>query len=357
MPVALTGPAHVPLLATTRGVADRMAPPPGPIAADPLRGRDTVECMHYGSIAIVDEHGALVAQAGDPEGLNFTRSTLKPLQALPFVEDGGLAHYGFGSQELALMCASHSGETMHTALAQSILDRSGATVADLQCGQHPPRFYEATGTSVPQGLVASALHHNCSGKHSGFLAYCRLHHHTLGGYLDPDSPLQIRVRNCVQRFAPGQTLVAGTDGCSAPNFALPLRCLAHTYCRIAADTDPALQAIFYAMTRHPDLVSGTARTDLALMQAGAGDWVCKIGADGMQTVGVRSHGLGIAIRMAGGDARALQVATAEVLHQIGLLDEPLRSPLAHHFRPAARNARGTETGRYRPLFTLPRLVS
>ena len=121
MPVALTGPAHVPLLATTRGVADRLAAPPG---ADPLRGRDSVECVHYGSIAIVDEHGALVAQAGDPEGLNFTRSTLKPLQALPFVEDGGLAHYGFGSQELALMCASHSGETMHTALAQSILDLS-----------------------------------------------------------------------------------------------------------------------------------------------------------------------------------------------------------------------------------------
>ncbi len=347
-------PAHAALLATTRGVADRAARAG---ADDPLRGRDTIECVHYGSVAIVDLRGDLVAGLGDPHGMNFSRSTLKPLQALPFVEDGGLGRFGFGSQELALMCASHNGETVHTALAQSILDRSGARVADLQCGAHPPRYFDATGTAVPAALAVSALHHNCSGKHSGFLAYCALHGHARSSYLDPDAPLQVRVRNTVQRFAPGETLVAGTDGCSAPNFALPLRRLAHVYCRIAADPDPALRAVYFAMTRHPDLVSGTARTDLALMQAGAGDWVCKVGADGLQALGIRSRGLGIAVRIAGADMRALHVATVEVLHQIGLLDAPLRSPLARHFRPAAYNARGIETGRYRPLFELPRLFA
>ena len=98
-----------------------------------------------------------------------------------------------------------------------------------------------------------------------------------------------------------------------------------------------------------------ARTDLALMQAGAGDWVCKVGAEGMQAIGVRSRGLGVAIRIAGGDTAALHVATIEVLHQIGLLEHPERTPVGHHWRPAMHNARGIETGRYRPLFTLPRL--
>ena len=345
-------PAHVPLLATTRGVAAGRAS-----GGDPLLGRDTVECLHHGSIAVVDAHGTVIAEAGDARGHNFTRSTLKPLQALPFVEDGGLARFGFGSQELALMCASHSGETLHTALARSILERAGAAVSELQCGSHLPRYYEATGNRSPDGLVASPLHHNCSGKHSGFLAYCCLHRHDRAAYLAPDSPLQVRIRNTVQRFSPGHALVAGTDGCSAPNYAMPLHSLAHAYCRIAVDTDPALRAVFYAMTRHPDIVSGTARTDLALMQAGAGDWVCKIGAEGMQALGVRSRGIGIAVRIAGGDIRALHVATVEVLHQIGLLDDPERSPVAHHFRPAARNARGIETGRFRPLFRLPRLFS
>ncbi len=99
-------PRHVPLVETTRG--------------------GTTECVHYGSIAVVDAHGKLVASAGDPDSLNFTRSALKPLQALPFVEDGGLAHYGFGSHELALMCASHSGEGMHVSVVQRILARVGS---------------------------------------------------------------------------------------------------------------------------------------------------------------------------------------------------------------------------------------
>ncbi len=128
--------------------------------------------------------------------------------------------------------------------------------------------------------------------------------------------------------------MAGTDGCSAPNYALPLQRLAQIYARIAADDDPALRAVFYAMTRHPDLVSGSARTDLGLMQTGAGDWVCKIGADGLQAIGVRSRGLGIAIRVAGGDTAALHVATVEALHQLGSAR-----------RPAADAARAAISGR------------
>ena len=240
-------PAHVPLLATTRGVAAG-----GAAGDDPLLGRDAVECLHHGSIVVVDARGAVIAEAGDARGRNFTRSTLKPLQALPFVEDGGLARFGFGSQELALMCASHSGETVHTALARSMLERAGASVADLQCGSHMPRFYEATGTRSPDGLAANALHHNCSGKHSGFLAYCCLHRHDRAAYLAPESPLQVRIRNTVQRFAPGHALLAGTDGCSAPNYAMPLHCLAHAYCRLAVDPDPALRAILEGLQSSAD---------------------------------------------------------------------------------------------------------
>lgn len=330
-------PAHVPLIGTTRG------------------GR--VECVHHGSVVIVDGAGAPVAGAGDLDALHFTRSTLKPLQALPFVEDGGLGHFGFGSQELALLCASHNGETVHIALAQSILDAAGARESDLQCGAHPPRYFAATGKPCPPHVHATALHHNCSGKHSGFLAYCRLHGHRLRDYLDPASPLQTRIRNTVQRYAPGEPVVMGIDGCNAPNFALPLRRIAQAYWRIACDDDPAQRALFYAMTRHPDLVSGTARTDLALMQTGRGDWVSKIGADGLQALGVRSRGLGIVVRIAGGDTNALHVATVEVLHQIGLLDTPDASALGPHFRPVIRNARGAETGRFVPLFRLPRLCA
>jgi len=326
-------PGHVPLLATTRGRA--------------------IECVHWGSVAVCDLRGNLVSSAGDVHALNFTRSALKPLQALPFIEDAGPARFGFGSHEVALMCASHSGEAMHVRIVQRMLERVGAGAADLQCGSHPPLYYAATGESAPPRTFG-ALYHNCSGKHAGFLAYCRLHGHRLADYLAPEAALQVRIHNTVQRFAGESPIEPGIDGCSAPNYALPLLRLAHTYAQLAAGNDDALAALRYAMLRHPDLVSGTGRVDLAIAQTGRGDWIAKAGADGVQAIGVRSCAIGIAIRLADGNARALHAVTAEVLHQLGLLERPQDSPLAAEFRPQIKNYRGIVVGALQPLLELRR---
>ena len=337
----MQAPRHVPLLATSRqyGV------------------HETLECVHTGSIAVVDRDGRLLAGVGDPEALHFSRSTLKPLQALPFVTDGGMARFGFGSHQLAMMCASHSGETMHVDIVRGMLGAIDAHSADLQCGTQLPQYYEVAGIAPPPGARALSLTHNCSGKHSGFLAYCRLHRHRLDDYLSPESAVQMRVRHAIQELLPGAPLALGRDGCNAPNFALPLAGLARLYARLAADDTPELAALRFAMTRHPDLVSGTGRTDEALMRQGGGDWVCKSGADGLQAIGVRSLGLGIVVRVASGSPWQTHIATVEALHQIGLLDDPSSSPLGNAFRPVLRNASGVATGRYHSQFRLPRLVN
>jgi L-asparaginase II len=324
--------AHVPLLATTRG--------------------RTVECVHYGTIAVCDLQGDLVAGAGDVRALNFARSALKPLQALAFVEDDGPGRFGFGSHEVALMCASHSGEAVHVGIVRRMLRRIRADETDLQCGSHPPLFYSATGTAAPLQAHFGALHHNCSGKHAGFLAYCRLHGHRLTDYLAPESALQVRIHNTVQQFAETDPIEAGTDGCSAPTYALPLVRLAQSYAKLASAESKALGALRYAMLRHPDLLSGTARIDLAIAQAGDGDWLAKAGADGVQAIGIRSRRLGIAVRIADGNARALHTVTTEVLYQLGLLPKPADSPLAKTFRPPMTNYRGLTVGSLRPLFDL-----
>ena len=326
-------PRHVPLVETTRG--------------------GTTECVHYGSVAVVDADGRIVAAVGDPDSLNFTRSALKPLQALPFLEDGGMQHYGFGSQELALMCASHSGEAMHVQLAQRILERAGLTDTALQCGCHPPSYFATTGTFAPAGTWGP-LFHNCSGKHAGFLAWCQMQGAPTATYLESGHPLQQRIRVAAARAAQGDALAQGIDGCSAPNFAMPLKRLAQIYARLAGNDSPEMSAMFFAMTRHPDLVSGTARSDLALMQTGAGDWVSKVGADGMQAIGVRSKELGIAVRIADGNPRALHAATIEVLQQLGLLEDSSGTPLAVYDCPPIRNYRGVETGGVVPVLKLVR---
>ena len=335
-------------------------PPPSPAhvpLAEVLRG-NAVESVHLGSVAVVDRHGQLICSAGDPGALTFTRSALKPLQALPFAAAGGIERFGFSAAQVALMCASHSGEPRHVEAVADMLRRCGCSPGDLQCGSHAPGFYEARG-DVPPPPPYSPLAHNCSGKHAGMLAYCVQHGHARGGYLDFHHPLQQAIRRAVAAFTgvAEERLVGGVDGCSAPNYAVPLAALAGAFARLAtADVDPdygaAPRTLARAMTAHPEMVSGEHRSDLALMQAGRGDWVTKIGAEGVQAIGIRSHGLGIAIKVADGQKRGLFPAIVAVLEQLGVADQAARRVLAPWGTRPIRNYRGTVTGEVRPALVL-----
>ena len=328
LPAALA--AHVPLAVATRGPA--------------------VESIHYGSVAVVDRSGRLLYSAGEPHALTFTRSALKPVQALPFVAAGGVPKFGYSNAQVALLCASHSGEPRHVEAVADMLAKSGSSAADLQCGTHAPGFYEARG-DVPPPPPYSPLAHNCSGKHAGMLAYCAMCSQSKADYLHFDHPLQQAIRAAVAELTgvSAETLVSGIDGCSAPNYAVPLAGLALAYARLAApDADAvygdAPQILARAMTAHPEMVSGERRSDLALMRAGRGDWVTKIGAEGVQAIGTRTTGLGIAIKVADGQKRGLYPAIVAVLAALGLLDRRATEELAPWGHPDLRNYRGIRTG-------------
>src|SRR5690242_1428641 len=125
--------------------------------AEVIRG-GVVESVHYGAVAVVDRNGRLLHAAGDPHVLTFTRSALKPLQALPFVAGGGLDRFGYSKAQTALLCASHSGEPRHVEAVADMLARAGLTGAALQCGTHAPGFYEASGR-IPPPPPYSTLQH------------------------------------------------------------------------------------------------------------------------------------------------------------------------------------------------------
>jgi L-asparaginase II len=336
----------VPLVETTRGY--------------PSSG-NVVENIHLGSVAVVDTAGKLLWSAGDPEFMTFTRSALKPFQALPFILSDGPARFGLTQPELALLCASHSGEEKHLQGVASILARIGLDESHLECGCHAPLYYDAVGQPAPQERSWRPIHHNCSGKHSGFLAWCRLHGKPTSGYVDPGHPLQQQIRATLAETVgiDAGRLPTGMDGCSAPNYALPLSRLAHLFARLAqgaadARLGAAMGDLFDAMRSHPDLVSGEARCDLAYMSAGGGDWVSKVGADAVQAIGIRSAGLGIAIKIADGASRALQSATYSVLEQSGVLDARQRAMLEQYRQPVIKNVRGSIVGDIRATFTLQR---
>jgi L-asparaginase II len=320
-----------------------------------------VESVHAGSVAVVDRHGRLLYSAGDADTLTFTRSALKPLQALPFVAGGGVERFGYSQPQVALLCASHSGEPRHVDAVADMLVRAGNTAEDLQCGTHAPGYFELRGEHPPPPPW-SPLAHNCSGKHSGMLAYCVQCGHGKHDYLAFEHPLQQAIRRAVARFTsvPEDRLVSGVDGCSAPNYAVPLSRLAHAFARLAtADIDPdygrAPRTLADAMSAHPEMVSGERRNDLALMRAGRGDWVTKVGAEGVQAIGIRSRGWGIAIKVADGNARGLHPASVAVLDQLELLDEAARAALSGWARPPVKNYRGIVTGDIRPAVVLDKV--
>jgi L-asparaginase II len=289
----------------------------------------------------------------------FTRSTLKPFQALPFLADGGPAHFGFSSEQVALLCASHSGEARHIAAVRDMLASSGGSEMQLQCGCHVPLWYATTGVAPPPDLPASPLHHNCSGKHAGFLAWCHQHGQPVENHLDPGHPLQQAIRQSLAAFV-GCNIDAmpmGIDGCGAPNYALPLAALARAYARLAThaeDLDHAadLKSLFTAMTTHPEMVSGEARDDLMLMQAAPQDRVAKGGAEGVQAIGINSRGIGIAMKIAGGNPRALRTAVAAVIEQLHLQLPGKDKPLREWGEGSILNVAGRQTGRLKPVFEL-----
>ena len=319
----------------------------------------TPECLHFGAVAVVNRHGNLLAHAGDPQWRTFSRSTLKALQALPFMESGGAAHFGFGAEQIAMLCASHNGEDKHVAQATTMLAKAGLSTSALRCGCHVPGIFAALETCPPPDAVFDARHNNCSGKHAGFLAFCVQHGLALDTYLDPAHPLQVDIRRDVAR-ACGMAVDdfrRGIDGCSAPNYDLPLANLARGYARLASGAqDSEFGASFAlladAMTSHPDLVSGTARNDLAFMRAGRGDWVSKIGADGVQVVGSKSRGEAFALKIIDANKSALHAASIEVMEQLGWLDDAQRSELLPWRAPHILNAAGLLVGARKPVFTL-----
>lgn len=326
-----------------------------------LTRADTLECLHFGAIAVVNRHGHLLARAGDPHWLTFTRSTLKALQALPFMQAGGPGQFGFSSQEIALLCASHNGEALHVATAQSMLGKAGLTYKALRCGCHVPGLFTLLDQAPPDDLVFDERHNNCSGKHAGFLAYCVQHGLSLDDYTEPSHPLQSAIRLDVARAVgmDEDDLKMGIDGCSAPNYAMPLSRLAYGYARLASgaqDTEfgESFATMSEAMTSHPDMVSGTGRSDLAFMLAGRGDWVSKVGADGVQVVASKSRGEAFAIKIIDANKPALFAATVEVLEQLGWLDDTQREALATWRASNIVNARGLLVGQRLPAFQLQR---
>jgi L-asparaginase II len=286
-----------------------------PIEVEVARG-DVVEAVHrVHAVAVRDDE--VVAAAGDRDLVAFFRSSAKPLQALPLVRE----RPDLDDAEIAITCASHLARPEQLEPVRTLLAKAEATEEDLECGPEPTR-----------------LEHNCSGKHAGMLLLCRTKGWETRGYRLPEHPCQQAMLQEVALAAdvPVASMPTAADGCGVVTFALPLQRMAHAFARLQ-ELEAGGRAVA-AMRAHPQLVRGPGAPDTMLMELLPG-WVAKGGAEGLLCA-ASSDGLGIALKVEDGAARAMRPALGLYLPRLGLETDALGGvPLV--------NSRGETVGELR----------
>ncbi|KKC39849.1 hypothetical protein WH87_06975 [Devosia epidermidihirudinis] len=327
-----------------------------PVLAETIRG-NWVENRHRGAFAVIDADGTIIASAGDIERAIFPRSAIKSMQALPIFARHADEKFHHTPEELALACASHHGEDVHVTKVAHFLDRMGLSVNDLECGAHVPTNPAAREAMRAAGGEPSALHNNCSGKHSGMLSVALAMGIPTAGYVGREHEVQKQVRAAVEAVI-GEPLSegkCGTDGCSIPTYAAPLRAFAFGFARMASgkgltpEFALAAQRLFDAATSNPLLVAGTGHADTLIMEAFKGRVMQKIGAEAVQCGAIRNKGWGYALKCDDGNIAASQAMLAKVLLEIADPDDAQRKLLEGYAHQTIKSVRGAEVGELRAV--------
>jgi L-asparaginase II len=312
------------------------------------------EALHLGHVVAADAAGRVRASLGDPERITYYRSCAKPFQALAALRTGIVSRFELQPDHIAIMCASHNGEPRHIDVVRDLIAKAGIPENALQCGAHWPYYEPAAALVRRQMAEPIAVFNNCSGKHAGMLAAAGALGAPLDRYLEAVHPVQQRIRRVMSEVTdvPADQIRYGLDGCSAPNAAVPLLAMAHSFAALIQSTDESARSIVDAMTTQPFLVGGTDRFDTRVMEVTKGRLLAKGGAAGAHCTADRRSGFGLAVKLDSGDGAAAPVAVMAVLEQLGWLEEEELEALKAFARPDLRNHRRMVVGSVRPVLEL-----
>ncbi|VAW21323.1 Hypothetical protein of L-Asparaginase type 2-like superfamily [hydrothermal vent metagenome] len=326
-----------------------------PVLVETIRN-NWVENRHRGAFCITNDHGEIIASAGDIEQSIFPRSAIKSIQALALFRSGAVEKFSLDPQEIALACASHRGEAAHIKGVKKFLEKISCCETDLECGAHFPSDPVARAAMHKAGVKPGPIHNNCSGKHSGMLAVARALDAPIKGYIGLDHPVQKLVRQCIEDLI-GEDLTTdryGTDGCSIPTFAAPLKAFAFGFARAGTGnglnekTAAAMRQIFAAATSHPFLVGGTGSFDSEVMKIFNGAIMSKRGAEGVYCGSIPALKLGYALKCDDGSMDAAEIMMATLLLDIVQPDAAQRQFLQQRTHKIYKNWRKMEVATMGP---------
>lgn len=325
-----------------------------PILVEVLRNQ-SIESVHRGAVVALNARGETLLSVGDTDALVFPRSSLKPLQVLPLVESGAIDQYAITDQELALACASHSGQPVHMQVLSNWMQRVGLTPAQLECGPSLPLHKESAHAHLRSGGEASRELHNCSGKHTGMLTMSAFLEESLAGYSDYDHVSQRQWMEVLSELS-GVNIFDmpwDRDGCGLPAVAMPLISFARAFvlfCTQNRDNSKRAKAaarVAAAMRAHPQLVAGSDRCCTGVMQE-VDNLLVKTGAEGVFISVAARAGVVIALKTDDGATRGAEAILGATLRHLGLISAKQYELLSAWFCPPIHNSQQVVIGSIKP---------
>ncbi len=311
-----------------------------------------LESFHRGVICVVDENNKVIFQKGNIEQVCYPRSAMKLIQVLPLLEKGGIEKFGFTLEEIALMCGSHNAEAEHLRVLHQILAKIECKPEDLNCGPQSPTSKKAAEALLLNGEKPGQIHNNCSGKHAGMLALCKLIGAPVQGYLNQDHPVQILILDAVEEIYeyPKNKMVAALDGCSAPIYSIPVLNQAIAYQNIngnrnySTTRNSALALTRKAVSEFPFMVAGSKRYCTDMMTITAPQIIGKTGAEGVFCMSFTEKKWGVCIKIDDGKMQPQYHVAEKLIEESGIFEFDKLEPLKHYSYTPLFNFNKLRTG-------------
>ena len=320
-----------------------------------------IESIHYGYACVVDADGNVLYHAGDYNTSIFFRSSAKPIQVLPLVKSGAADAFKFSLADIAIACASHSGQKKHQLKVGEILNLINLNESSLHCGTMVPYNEEESKRLISEKQQPTVFHCSCSGKHAAMLALAKYRGYALDEYERFSHPIQQEILEAIVYMTgvDGSSIRRGVDGCGAPIYTLSIHQIALAYARLTAySQEPghpwykACKTVFEAMTEHPDMVSGDYEFCTELMEAAGGKLIGKVGCEAVYCVGAKAGNLGICIKIVDGNERAVYPVVIQLLKDFDILNEDEITRLERWFKLSLKNNLGEEIGEVRSVLSI-----
>jgi len=323
-----------------------------PVLVEVYRDR-VLESFHRGVVCVVDANGKVIYSEGDIQQMCYPRSAMKLLQVLPLLMHGGMEKLGLTLEEIAVMCGSHNAEPEHLRVVNSILGKIGLDKESLRCGPQYPSSKKDANALIKADEKPHHIHNNCSGKHAGMLAMCRLMDWPVENYIDPQHPLQQMILDvCAEVYEyPKEQMVTALDGCSAPIFSVPVYNQAVGFKNLvnpetfAPVMQQACHTIIEAVSKYPFMVAGSKRYCTDMMQITAPYIIGKTGAEGVFCMAFTKEKIGVCIKIDDGKMLPQYNVAQALVEASGIFEAEKLAPLHHYMEEPIANFNKFTTGK------------